>query len=182
MAAALEKADVPVLARLAGEALAEGGDLLWIDSATLAVGQGYRTNAEGLRQLTATLRPLEVSTVPVQLPYGEGPAACLHLMSLISILDADLAVVFLPLLPVPFVGLLRNRGFHLVEVPESEFPTMGTNVLALGPRRGLALEGNPVTRRRLEEAGCDVSTYRGVELSLKAEGGPTCLTRPILRG
>ena len=181
MAAAFERAGVPVLARLAGEAVAEGGDLLWIDSATLAVGQGYRTNAEGLRQLTAALRPLEVSTVPVQLPYGEGPAACLHLMSLISILDADLAAVFLPLLPVPFVELLRHRGFHLVEVPESEFPTMGTNVLALGPRRCLALEGNPLTRRRLEEAGCEVLTYRGEELSLKAEGGPTCLTRPILR-
>ena len=181
IAAAFEKAGVPIHAKLTGEALAEGGDLLWIDEGTLAVGQGYRTNAEGLRQLTAALRPLEVETVPVQLPYGDGPAACLHLMSLISILDADLAVVFLPLLPVPFVELLKSQGIRFVEVPESEFPTMATNVLALGPRRCLALDGNPQTRRRLEEAGCEVLTYRGVELSLKAEGGPTCLTRPIFR-
>ncbi len=182
IAIALEGAGVPIHARLTGDALAEGGDLVWLDSETLAVGQGYRTNAEGLGQLAAALQPLDAETLPVQLPYGDGPAACLHLMSLISILDADLAVVYLPLLPVPFVQLLEDRGFRLVEVPESEFLTMGPNVLALGPRCGLALDGNPRTRRRLEEAGCEVITYRGVELSLKAEGGPTCLTRPILRG
>jgi N-dimethylarginine dimethylaminohydrolase len=182
MAAALGQFEIPIHARLSDGALAEGGDLLWIDPKTLAVGQGYRTNAEGLRQLTAALRPLEVETVPVQLPYGDGPDACLHLMSFISILDQDLAVVFLPLMPVPFVELLQAKGVELVEVPEEEFPTMGPNVLALGPRRCLALEGNPVTKRRMEQAGCEVITYEGKELSLKAEGGPTCLTRPILRG
>jgi N-dimethylarginine dimethylaminohydrolase len=179
--ATLEELGVPTLATLEGEATAEGGDLLWLDHDTLAVGRGYRTNAEGLRQLTAALRPLGVETVEVQLPHGEGPVSCLHLMSLISMLDHDLAVVYLPLLPVPFVELLAARGIEMVEVPNEEYPTMGPNVLALAPRRCLAIEGNPVTRERLEAAGCEVFTYRGDELSLKAEGGATCLTRPILR-
>jgi N-dimethylarginine dimethylaminohydrolase len=179
---ALETAGVPILATLEGEATAEGGDLLWLDRDTLAVGRGYRTNAEGFRQLTAALRPLGVETIEVQLPYAGGPSACLHLMSLISMLDHDLAVVHLPLLPVPFVELLAERGIGTVEVPDDEYPTMGPNVLALAPRRCLAIEGNPVTRERMESAGCQVVTYRGDELSLKAEGGATCLTRPILRG
>ena len=177
----LEGFGVPILATLEGEATAEGGDLMWLDHATLAVGRGYRTNAEGLRQLTAALRPLGVETFEVQLPYGDGPVSCLHLMSLISMLDHDLAVVHLPLLPVPFVELLSDRGVSLVEVPDEEYPTMGPNVLALAPRRCLMIEGNPVTKGRLEAAGCEVLTYRGDELSLKAEGGATCLTRPILR-
>jgi N-dimethylarginine dimethylaminohydrolase len=181
-AAVLETLGVPVVAALEGKARAEGGDLLWLDHDTLAVGRGSRTNAEGVRQLTAALRPLGVEIVPVPLPWGGGPEACLHLMSLISMLDHDLAVVHLPLLPVPFVELLESRRIELVAVPEDEFATMAPNVLALAPRRCLALDGNPVTRRRLEAAGCEVLTYRGDELSLKAEGGPTCLTRPILRG
>ena len=177
----LEELGVPILATLEGEATAEGGDLLWLDHDTLAVGRSWRTNAEGLRQLTAALRPLGVETLEVQLPHGEGPVSCLHLMSLISMLDHDLAVVHLPLLAVPFVETLADRGIALVEVPEEEFPTMGANVLALAPRRCLMIEGNPVTRERLQAAGCEVLTYRGEELSLKAEGGATCLTRPILR-
>ena len=181
MAVAFEELGVPILGRLEAPALAEGGDLLWLDRSTLAAGLGFRTNAEGLRQLAAILAPLGVTVVPVPLPHGGGPEACLHLMSLISVLDRDLAVAYLPLLPVPFVQLLGERGFRLVEVPEGEFPSMGPNVLALGPRRCLALRGNPITRNRLEEAGCEVHTYRGDELSLKAEGGPTCLTRPLWR-
>jgi N-dimethylarginine dimethylaminohydrolase len=181
IAATLERLGVPILATLEGEATAEGGDLLWLDHDTLAVGRGYRTNAEGLRQLTAALRPLGARTVEVQLPHAGGPAACLHLMSMISMLDHDLAVVYLPLMPVPFVELLHESGIGFVEVPDDEYPTMGPNVLALAPRRCLAIEGNPVTRARMEAAGCEVLTYRGDELSLKAEGGATCLTRPILR-
>ena len=179
--AGCEELGVPTLATLEGEAAAEGGDLLWLDHNTLAVGRGYRTNAEGLRQLTAALRPLGVDTVEVQLPHGDGPVSCLHLMSMISMLDHDLAVVFPPFLPVPFMELLAERGIALVEVPEEEYPTMGPNVLALAPRSCLAIEGNPVTKQRMEAAGCEVLTYRGDELSLKAEGGATCLTRPILR-
>jgi N-dimethylarginine dimethylaminohydrolase len=172
---------IPIHAALDGAATAEGGDLLWLDRRTLAVGQGFRTNAEGLRQLGEALGPLGVAIVPVELPYWTGPEACLHLLSLISLVDRDLAVVYPPLLPVPFWLLLRDRGFRLVAVPEEEFPTQGPNVLALAPGRALMLEGNPVTRRRLEAAGCEVLTYRGREISAKAEGGPTCLTRPLWR-
>lgn len=181
IAATLEALGVPTLAAIEGDATAEGGDLLWLDHDTLAVGRGYRTNAEGFRQLTAALRPIGVETVEVQLPHGDGPASCLHLMSFISMLDHDLAVVFPPLMPVPLMELLAERGIALVEVPAEEYPTMGPNVLALAPRRCLAIEGNPITKGRMEAAGCEVLTYRGREISLKAEGGPTCLTRPVLR-
>lgn len=173
---------IPILATLTGDARAEGGDLLWLDEETLAVGIGFRTNAEGLRQLTDTLAPHGIRTLPVELPYYQGPDACLHLLSLISIVDERLAVVYPPLLSVPFYQELQRRGFRLVEVPDSEFPTMGPNVLALAPGQCLMLENNPQTKQRLEAAGCEVLTYRGDEISLKAEGGATCLTRPILRG
>jgi dimethylargininase len=177
----LEEAGVPTFAALHGDATAEGGDLLWLDPHTLAAGQGFRTNAEGLRQLREILAPLSVEVIPVELPYFGGPEACLHLLSLISLVDRDLAVVYPSLLAVPFWRLLRDRGIRLIEVPEEEFPSQGPNVLALAPRKLLMLEGNPVTRRRLEAAGCEVLTYRGREISLKAEGGPTCLTRPVWR-
>ena len=176
-----EELGVPILYELQGEARAEGGDLLWIDHDTLAVGQGFRTNSEGLEQLCEALEPLGVCILPVPLPYHGGPEACLHLMSLISMVDHDLAVVYPPLLPVPFWRYLRERGFRLIEVPDEEFESMGPNVLALAPRKCVMLEGNPITKGRLEEAGCEVFTYKGNEVSLKAEGGPTCLTRPILR-
>jgi dimethylargininase len=181
LAGRLEALDVPVLATLRGEACAEGGDLLWLDHDTLAVGLSFRTNAEGLRQLRAALEPLGITVMAFDLPYYAGAAACLHLLSLISLVDHNLAVVYPPLLPVPFWQELRRRGIRLIEVPDAEFATMGPNVLALAPRVCLALEGNPITRQRLEAAGCTVLTYRGEELSLKAEGGPTCLTLPILR-
>jgi N-dimethylarginine dimethylaminohydrolase len=145
------------------------------------VGLGFRTNAEGLRQLREALSGIGVKVIPVELPFYTGPEACLHLLSLISIVDDNTAVVYPPLMAVPFWQELQQRGFKLIEIPDEEFPTMGTNVLALAPRKCLMLEGNPVTKRLLEEAGCEVVTYRGNEISLKAEGGPTCLTRPILR-
>jgi N-dimethylarginine dimethylaminohydrolase len=154
---------------------------MWLDERTLAVGLGFRTNAEGLRQLGEALANLEVELIPVQLPYYQGAEACLHLMSLISLVDHRLAVVYLPLLPVSFYQYLQAQDFQLIEIPDEEFPTQATNVLALAPGQCLMLEGNPVTRRRLEAAGCEVLTYRGNEISFKAEGGPTCLTRPILR-
>ncbi len=181
LAACLERAGVPVLGRLTGEARAEGGDLLWLDRHTLAAGVGFRTNPEGVRQLQAILGPLGVRVLPVELPWYQGPDACLHLMSLISLVAERLAVVYRPLLSVPFVQELERRGVALVEVPEEEFPTMGTNVLALAPGDCLMLEGNPVTQARLVAAGCRVRTYVGREISLKAERGATCLTRPVLR-
>lgn len=182
MARTLERLDVPVHYRLWGEATAEGGDLLWLDERTLCAGLGFRTNAAGLAQLGEALSGSGVELVPVQLPYFEGPEACLHLMSLISLIDTDLAVVYQPLLPVPFYQLLQSRGIELIDVSDEEFATMGTNVLAIGPRNCLMLDHNRETMAALEEAGCRVATYRGDEMSLKAEGGATCLTRPILRG
>lgn len=179
MARDFEAAGVPVAARLEAPACAEGGDTIWLDERTLVVGRGYRTNDAGISALAAALP--EVSVVPVDLPHHRGPGEVLHLLSLISPLDRDLALVHLPLLPVRLVELLRERDVELVELPESELGTLGCNVLALAPRVALALAGNPVTRRRLESAGVDVRTYSGDELSLKGDGGPTCLTRPLLR-
>ncbi len=182
LARALSGAGVPVFGRLEGDARAEGGDTLWLDHDTLAVGRGFRTNAEGVRQLRGLLAPLGVTVLDYDLPYFTGPEACLHLLSLISPVDVDLAVAYPPLMPTAFWRELRGRGVRLLEVPEDEFlHTQGTNVLAVAPRRCVMLEENPVTRQLLEEADCEVVTFPGAPLSLKAEGGPTCLTRPVLR-
>jgi N-dimethylarginine dimethylaminohydrolase len=181
MARRFESLGVPIHYTLHGDARAEGGDLLWLDQDTLAVGLGFRTNAEGLRQLREALAAIGGSVLPVELPYYTGPEACLHLLSLLSIVDDRLAVVYPPLIAVPFWQELKRRDFRLIEVSNKEFASMGTNVLALAPGKCLMLEGNPITHRKLEEAGCEVVTYRGNEISLKAEGGPTCLTRPIWR-
>jgi N-dimethylarginine dimethylaminohydrolase len=181
MARRLEALGVPVLYTLHDQARAEGGDLLWLDHDTLAVGLGFRTNAEGLRQLREALAGLGITIIPVELPYYVGAEACLHLLSLISIVDHKLAVVYPPLLSVPFWQYLQERNWQLIEVVPEEFETMGPNVLALAPGRCVMLEGNPITQQQLAQAGCEVLTYRGNEISLKAEGGPTCLTRPILR-
>jgi len=173
---------VPVLGAIEGEGLLEGGDFVWFDATSCAVAEGYRTNAEGIRQLREILGPgVEVQAVP--LPHDQGPTACLHLMSFISPLDADLALAYSPLMPVPFRSWLLDRGIRLVEVPDEEYAlTMGCNVLALAPRKCLAIVGNPVTRARLEAAGCEVIAVKAEEISLKGGGGPTCLTRPLLRG
>ncbi len=181
MARRFEQLEVPILYTLHGEARAEGGDLLWVDHDTLAIGLGFRTNVEGARQLREALSGIDVKVIPVELPYYTGPDACLHLLSLISIVDDNIAIVYPPLMAVPFWQELQRRDFQLIVIPEEEFPTMGTNILALAPRKCVMLEGNPITKRLLEEAGCEVMTYKGNEISLKAEGGPTCLTRPILR-
>ena len=180
MARELERAGIPILGRLEPPACAEGGDTLWLDERTLAVGLGYRTNAAGAEAI-ARLLP-DVDVLAFDLPHFRGAAEILHLMSLVSPLDDDLALVYLPLMPTRLVQLMQERGIAFVEVPEAEFDSMGCNVLALGPRVALALEGNPETRRRLEAAGVEVRTYAGDELSRKGDGGPTCLTRPLLRG
>ena len=154
--------------------------MFWLDESTLLVGRGYRTNDEGIAQIRALL-PDEVELVAFDLPHHQGPDECLHLMSFISPLDHDLAVVFPPMMPVRLLDLLRDRGISLVEVPEEEYDSQGPNVLALAPRVALALEGNPETRRRMEAAGVDVRTFTGQEISRKGDGGPTCLTRPLER-
>jgi N-dimethylarginine dimethylaminohydrolase len=179
IAADLEQAGVPIAVRLEAPASADGGDTIWLDETTLLVGRGYRTNDEGIGALQAALPGVDV--VAFDLPHLHGSEVVLHLLSLLSPLDDDLVVAYLPLLPVRLVQLLENREIRIVEVPDDEFETMGPNVLALAPRVALALEGNEETRKRLERAGVDVSVYRGNEISRKGDGGPTCLTRPLLR-
>jgi dimethylargininase len=176
---ALEAAGVPVVARLEGDELAEGGDTLWLDHDTLLVGRSYRTNDAGIEALRRALPHVDV--IAFDVPHLRGAAEVMHLLSLLSPLDDDLVVAYLPLLPARLVELLRDRDVSIVEVPDDEFETMGPNVLALAPRVALALEGNDATRRRMEHAGVEVVVYRGPELS-KGDGGPTCLTRPLLRG
>jgi N-dimethylarginine dimethylaminohydrolase len=172
---------IPVVGRIEAPGKVEGGDCLWLDAHTLAVGRGYRTNAEGIRQLGAILATQDVTVIPVDLPHWHGPAECLHLLSLISLLDERLAVVHLPLLATPFVQLLQERGITMVEIPEEEFATQGTNVLATAPRQCIMLRENVETARRLRAAGCEVTVYAGDEISHNRSGGPTCLTRPLLR-
>ena len=178
----LEASGVPVLAALEPPATAEGGDLVFLDDVTLLVGVGYRTNAAGAEQLASLLEPRGITVHRFDLPFHRGPDACLHLMSFLSPLDADLVVAYLPMMPVRLAQLLEQRGIRTVEVPDEEFPTMGPNVLAMAPRIALALDGNPQTRGRLEAVGVDVRVYRGAHVSLNGDGGPTCLTRPLARG
>jgi N-dimethylarginine dimethylaminohydrolase len=173
----LESAGVAVAAQLEAPAFAEGGDTAWLDERTFLVGRGYRTNQAGIEALE---RILAVETLAFDLPHFQGSGEVMHLLSLFSPLDRDLVVAYPPLMPVRLVQLFEERGIEIVEVPDDEFATMGSNVLALGPRRALMLEHDVETRRRLERAGVDVTVYRGVELS-KGDGGPTCLTRPLLR-
>jgi N-dimethylarginine dimethylaminohydrolase len=171
---------ISVCGRIESPGSVEGGDVIWLDPRTFVVGRGYRTNAEGIRQLRTILGG-DVEVIEVPLPHWRGQQDVMHLMSLISPVDEDLAVVFSPLLPVPFRAWLLDRGIRLVEVPDEEFETMGTNVLALAPRRCLMLSGNPRTRAALERAGAEVAEYEGAEISAKGAGGPTCLTRPLER-
>jgi N-dimethylarginine dimethylaminohydrolase len=159
----------------------EGGDIIWIDDKTLVVGVGYRTNLSGVAQMEKILGP-EIEVVTVNLPHWNGPRDVFHLMSMISPLDQDLALVYPRPVPVTFIHWLQDRGISLINVPDEEYDTMGCNVLALSPRKILALDTNPKTRQALERAGCEVITYSGREISAKGCGGPTCLTRPLERG
>lgn len=181
MADAMRGWDIPVLGVVSGEGLAEGGDMVWLDAETLLAGQGFRTNMEGIRQLRRLLQPAGVRVLEFQLPYWSGPRDVLHLMSFLSLIDTDLAVVYRRLMPAVLFQLLEARSVRMVDVPDEEYDSMGCNVLALAPRVVLMARGNPVTRVRLQEAGCTVHEYDGGEISLKGSGGPTCLTRPVLR-
>jgi N-dimethylarginine dimethylaminohydrolase len=174
-------AGVPVAARLTGTARADGGDFIWLDPVTVLMGRSYRTNAEGVRQLQQILAAEGVSLAPVDLPHGHGPGHVLHLMSLISPVADDLAVVYPPLAPVALMETLAERGIGVVAVTGEEYETMGCNVLAVAPRRVVMVDGNPGTRAALEAAGCEVHTYQGSEISIKGDGGPTCLTAPLWR-
>jgi N-dimethylarginine dimethylaminohydrolase len=174
----LARLGIPVAAAFAAPATAEGGDLLWLDEQTLLAGRGYRTNAAGVEALRAALPGVDV--IEFDLPHHHGPAEVMHLLSLINLVAPDLAAVFLPLAPVRLVELLAERGIRIVEVPDDEFDSMGPNVLATEPGVVVALARNRETQRRLERHGVEVLTYEGIELS-KGDGGPGCLTRPLLR-
>jgi dimethylargininase len=173
-----ERAGVPVSAALTGGEWAEGGDLIRLDERTLLAGRGYRTNSDGIWAIERLLPGVEM--LVFDLPHWHGPGEVMHLLSLLSPLAPDLVVAYPPLLPTRLAQLLDERGIEIVPVPDDEFATMGSNVLALAPRAALAVDGNPETRRRLERAGVDVEVYEGAELS-KGDGGPTCLTAPLLR-
>lgn len=160
----------------------EGGDVAWLDQTTLAVGNTYRTNEDGIIQLKGLLEPKGISVIIVDLPHYKGKQDVFHLMSILSPVDKNLAVVYSPLMPIKFRNELLRRGFELIEVPEEEFETMGCNVLAIGPRHCIMVDGNYITQKRMEAAGCVVETYKGNDISVKGGGGPTCLTRPLLRG
>ncbi len=177
----LEAAGVPIVARLHGGAYADGGDLCWLDARTLAAGRGYRTNAEAHRQLAEVLAGEGVDVVRADLPHDRGAGHVLHLMSVLSPVADDLAVVFEPLAPVTLLEELDARGIRRIPVDPDEYETLAANVLAVRPGVVVVADGNPRTRCALEAAGCEVHGYDGSELSLKGDGGPTCLTRPLLR-
>jgi N-dimethylarginine dimethylaminohydrolase len=173
---------IPTHGTIVAPGTTEAGDILWLDSKTLLIGRGYRTNASGIEQMRALLAPHEVEVISAPLPYGHGPSECLHLMSLISLLDEHTALVDLPWLAVETVEMLKARGFSFIEIDESERDTLACNVLSLGEKRLLAIEENRKTNDRLRQAGFDVRTFPGSELCINGSGGPTCLTRPLLRG
>jgi dimethylargininase len=181
LAKKLESIGVPILGKLTGSARAEGGDMFWLDETTLAIGLGFRTNSEGVTQIRGMLESHGINIIVTELPYGDGPAACLHLMSLISLVDTDLAVVYPKYIGTPFWQELEKRKFRFIEVSDKEFATQATNVLTLSPKVVILPENNPEAKGRLEREGCTVYTYPCAELTFKAEGGPTCLTRPVLR-
>lgn len=184
-AAAYEKAGIPILGRIEAPGQVEGGDCVWVDAKTLVVGRGVRTNQDGIRQLADMLGPKGISVHGFDLPLWHGEEACLHLMSVISPLAEDLALVYAPLLPASFYQMLRSRGIGLVEGDADEFFAsngLSLNVLPTAPREVIAVAGFPKTKASMEAAGCTVRTFEADALCIACEGGPTCLTRPVLRG
>ncbi|TDQ81546.1 N-dimethylarginine dimethylaminohydrolase [Dongia mobilis] len=171
---------IPVIGAITGAGKLEGGDLIWLDEKTVAIGRTYRTNDEGIRQFRNLVGP-DVHVEVAVMPHYKGEGDVFHLMSVISPLDHDLQLVYSPLMPIPFREWLLKRGQKLVEVPDAEFPTMGCNVLAIAPREVVMVKGNPVTKARMEEAGCKVHVIEADAISVPGEGGPTCLTRPLER-
>ncbi|WP_203247468.1 dimethylarginine dimethylaminohydrolase family protein [Sporosarcina beigongshangi] len=177
----LEEKAIPIIGELTGDAVSDGGDIVWLDDRTIVVGRGYRTNDEAIRQLKEMTAPFVDEFIVVQLPHDQGEAECLHLMSFISMVDHDLAVVHSRLMPVFFRQLLIERGIELIEVPEDEYHTLGCNVLALAPRVCVMVDGNASTKQQLLDVGATVYEYKGEEISIKGTGGPTCLTSPVVR-
>jgi len=177
----LETIGIPVIGEIKAPGKVEGGDIVWFDDNTCAVGLGYRTNSEGVAQMRELTKGMVDEIIEVPLPHGNGPDECLHLMSMISPVDKDLAVVYSRLMVVPFRDMLIEKGIKFVEVPDEEYDTFACNVLALAPRKCVMIAGNPKTKAALEKAGATVFEYPGEDVSIKGGGGPTCLTRPLLR-
>lgn len=177
----LQQLAIPIIGRIEYPGTVEGGDCLWLDEQTLVVGQSYRTNEHGIQQLRDLLTSLSIDVLPMDLPHWHGPDECLHLLSLISLVDDNLAVVSFSLLPVRLIRLLEYCNVELIPVPDEEFATQAPNVLALAPRQSLILRENVKTIKALQAAGCTVLTYAGDEISQNRAGGPTCLTLPLLR-
>ena len=176
-----ESLGIPIIGRISSPGKLEGGDIVWIDNRTVAVGVGYRSNFEGIMQLKQILSDDIDEIIPVHLPHWTGPADCLHLMSNVSPIDENLFLVYSKLLPVSFREYLLSRKIKLIEVPDEEYESMGCNVLAIAPRKVIMIEGNNITKKILEDEGVEIFTYPGLEISNKGAGGPTCLTRPFLR-
>lgn len=176
-----ENNNVKILGRIESPGTLEGGDVAWLDQQTLAVGHTYRTNYEGIRQLKDLLNPFGVEVIVAEMPHYQGSSDVFHLMSVLSPVDFKKAVVYSPLMPIHFRNELLTREYELIEVPDEEFESMAANVLAIAPSECIMVSGNPITKSRLEAAGCTVREYDGEEISVKGGGGPTCLTRPILR-
>ena len=177
----LKNNDIPILGEISAPGKLEGGDIVWIDKHNIAVGIGYRSNIEGAKQLGEILSGIVKNVIPVPLPHWNGPGDCLHLMSNLSPIDSNLFLVYSKLLPVQFIQYLEKNKIELIEVPFKEYETMACNVLAIAPREVIMLEGNPITKKLLEKENVIVHTYKGSEISLKGAGGPTCLTKPLLR-
>lgn len=180
LAADLELLGIPVVGRLGGEATADGGDMFWLDGTTLAVGHSYRTNREAVRQLREILAPRGVEVITFDLPHDQGPDYCLHLMSVVSMVREDLAAVYEPLAPVTLLQELQQRGIEWARVPEEDYVSLGCNVLAVAPGVVVIAAGNERTAELLADRGVEVHTYEASEIN-RGEGGPTCLTRPLLR-
>ena len=173
--------EVPILGEIQSPGTLEGGDVVWINEKTIAVGEGYRTNNEGIEQLKLLLSDQVETVITVSIPYWNGPDDCLHLMSNLSPIDHDLYLVYSRLLPVSFIKYLLDQNIELIDVPDDEYESMGCNVLAIAPRKVIMISGNPKTKQLLENKGVEIHTYDGSEISIKGAGGPTCLTRPFLR-
>jgi dimethylargininase len=172
---------IPLLGSVCAPGTSEAGDMVWLDARTLLIGRGYRTNEAGIAQIRSLLASKGIEVVSAPLPYGPGPSACLHLMSLMSMLDDETVLVDLPWLAVETVELLKSRGLRLIEIDYSERASLACNVLSLGKGRLIVIEENAGTNRRLRAAGFEVSTFCGSEICMNGSGGPTCLTRPLLR-
>ena len=179
-----DRFEIPIIGMIEAPGTIEGGDCFWLNETTLAVGKGFRTNDAGISQLRNLVSDEGIEIMQFDLPYYKGPDACLHLMSVVSPLDRDLAIVYEPLLPSRLASTLIDFGFDLLKAPKNEFEEshgLSLNVLATAPREVIAINGFPETHQLMSEVGCSLSLFDGDELCIPCEGGPTCLTRPVLR-